>query len=96
MPLFLFHLLLSLFLFSFAVPSVDRNDVRVLLFLVCLRFMFLLLLLLLLFVLPLSPRRPLGFVIIPKEAAPFGHCPFAAWLPYCPPARRFAYPVALQ
>ena len=32
MPLFLFYLLLQLFLLSFAVPSVDRNDVRLLLF----------------------------------------------------------------
>ena len=52
MPLFLFHLLLQLFLMSFAVPSVDRNDVRLLLFFLFLRFIFLLLLLLLLFLLP--------------------------------------------
>ena len=48
MPLFLFYLLLQLFLLSFAVPSVDRNDVRLLLFFLFRRFTCALLLLFLL------------------------------------------------
>ena len=62
MPLFPFHLLLCFFLFSFAVPSVDRNDVRLLLLFLFLRFIFVLLLLLLLLLLP-STRSLLSYVM---------------------------------